>query len=356
MTRVHVVVPNGIDDPARPSGGNAYDRRICSGLAAAGWDVREHKVAGAWPWPRPAAEQSLARVIAGLPDRDLVLVDGLIASTVPSILTPVARRMRLVVLVHMALGGGPAGHVIPDARAREGAVLSAAASVVTSSSWTRDRLLEWYALPADRVHVAEPGADPAELVTGTASGGALLSVAAVSTHKGHDVVLTALATLADVSWTWTCVGPLDREPDFVAGLRGRAAEYGIEQRIGLTGPCTGEALGDAYAAADLVVVASRAESYGMVVTEALARGLPLVASDVGGLPDALGRTRAGHRPGLLVPPGDPAALAGALRAWLTDPDLRHQLHAAARERRETLAGWPSTVARVADALTDAVRG
>jgi glycosyltransferase involved in cell wall biosynthesis len=355
VTRVHVVVPSGIDDPDRPSGGNAYDRQICSGLAAAGWDVCEYAVAGAWPWPDTAALASLGGVTARLPDGEVVLVDGLIASTVPSVLTPVARRMRLVVLVHLPLGDRPAGHVVPDARARERAVLSAAAAVVTTSRWTRDRLLEWYALAAERVHVAEPGVDPAGLATGTPAGGALLSVAAVTAHKGHDVMLSALAALADLAWTWTCVGPLDREPDFVAGLRRRARQHGVEHRVDLTGPRTGPDLARAYAAADLVVLGSRAESYGMVATEALARGLPVVASDVGGLADALGRTRDGHRPGLLVPPEDPVALADALRSWLTDPVLRHDLRAAARERRRALPRWSSTVARVADALTEAGR-
>ena len=101
-----------------------------------------------------------------------------------------------------------------------------------------------------------------------------------------------------------------------------------------TGPRTGADLAAAYAAADVLVLASRGETYGMVVTEALARGLPVIATAVGGLPEALGRGPGGDLPGLLVPPDDPAALAAALRRWLGEPDLRQRLRQSAAERRD----------------------
>ena len=107
-----------------------------------------------------------------------------------------------------------------------------------------------------------------------------------------------------------------------------------------------------YAAADLVVAPSRTETYGMVVTEALARGIPVVGAEVGGLPEALGRTADGRLPGILVPPGDPAPLADALRRWLTDAGLRDDLRRAARERRTTLPGWDVTAERLSGVLAE----
>ena len=121
------------------------------------------------------------------------------------------------------------------------------------------------------------------------------------------------------------------------------------------GPRTGADLDRSYAAADLLVLASRAETYGMVVTEALARGLPVVAADVGGLTEALGHGADGIRPGLLVPPDDPAALGAALRAWLGDAELRARLRRAARERRESLSGWSATTSVLAGVLAGASR-
>nr|WP_294695918.1 glycosyltransferase family 4 protein [uncultured Friedmanniella sp.] len=346
MRPVHVLVPEGIDDPARPSGGNLYDRRICFGLADLGWRVDEHPIPGPWPAVDADAEQTLARVVAGLPDGSLLLVDGLIASAVPSVLVPAATRLRLVVLVHLPLGEGPAGDQVAEARVREGAVLAAARGVVCTSEWARDALLNLYRLPPGRVQVALPGVDPADLASGTAAGGNLLCVAAVTAHKGHDVLVEALAAIADLPWRCVCVGTLAREPGFVDRLRHRVDAAGIGDRICFPGPRTGPELQAVYAAADALVLPSRTETYGMVVTEALAQGLPVIATAVGGLPEALGRTATGRLPGLLVPPEDAPALAAALRRWLADPDLRRSLRAAAQERRRTLSDWTTTTARV----------
>ena len=355
MTAVHVVVPDGIDDPARPSGGNVYDRQICRGLSSIGWSLHEHAVPGSWPRPDAASRAALAGVVQRIPDDAVVLLDGLVASPAPEVLVPQASRLRLVVLVHMPLGHRPADHEADDAAARECAVLSVAAAVVTTSAWSRRRLLELYPLPADRVHVVEPAVDSADLATGTAAGGALLCVAAVTRGKGHDVLLDALATTTDLSWQCVCVGSLERDPAFVADLRRRSRDGRLGDRVCFAGPRSGADLDRSYAAADLLVLASRAETYGMVVSEALARGLPVVAAEVGGLTEAIGHGAGGVRPGLLVPPDDPAALGAALRAWLGDAELRGRLRRAARERRESLSGWSTTTSVLAGVLAGASR-
>jgi glycosyltransferase involved in cell wall biosynthesis len=203
------------------------------------------------------------------------------------------------------------------------------------------------------VHVAEPGVDAAGLAPGTAAGDALLCVAAVTPHKGHDVLVDALATATDLTWRCACVGSLDRDLAFADGVRRRAREGGLGDRLRFPGPRTGPALDRAYAAADLLVLASHAETYGMVVTEALARGVPVLAAEVGGVTEALGYGNDGTRPGLLVPPGDAAALGAAVRDWLGDAELRGRLRHAARERRASLRGWPATTAVVAGVLAGA---
>jgi glycosyltransferase involved in cell wall biosynthesis len=216
-------------------------------------------------------------------------------------------------------------------------------------------LLALYDLTADRVHVAEPGVDRAELATGTADGGELLCVAAVTFEKGHDVLVEALLQLSDRSWRCLCVGSVDRDPAFAEDLRRRALTGGLGDRVSFPGARTASELERSYAAADLVVLASRGETYGMVITEALARGLPVLATDVGGVTEAVGRCADGMRPGLLIPPGDPAALAGALRAWLGDAELRERLRGAARERRQSLRGWSKTAAVLASVLAGVSR-
>ncbi len=355
MTEVHFVVPEGIDDPAHPSGGNAYDRRVCRELAALGWAVHEHPIAGAWPRASAAGHAALARAVRRIPDGAVVLLDGLIASAAPEALVPQAGRLAQVVLVHMPLGHRPPDDQAGAVRAREREVLAAAAAVVTTSAWARGRLGELYALPADRVYVAEPGVDAAGLAPGTAAGDALLCVAAVTPDKGHDVLLDALATTTDLSWRCACVGSLDRDPAFADGVQRATREKGLGDRVRFAGARIGSELDRAYAGADLLVLASRAETYGMVVTEALARGLPVLAAEVGGVTEALGRAADSTRPGLLVAPGDPAALGAALRTWLGDADLRGRLRRAARERRASLRGWPATTSVVAGVLAGAAR-
>jgi glycosyltransferase involved in cell wall biosynthesis len=355
VTELHAVLPEGIDDPARPSGGNAYDRHVCRGLAALGWTVHQHPIADAWPRLGATGHAALARAVERISDGAMVLLDGLIASAAPEVLVPQARRLRQVVLVHMPLGHRPPNGDAGAVRAREREVLAAAAAVVTTSAWSRRRLGELYALPDDRVHVAEPGVDAADLAPGTPAGDALLCVAAVTPDKGHDVLLDALATATDLSWRCACVGSLDRDPAFADGVRRRARDAGLGDRVRFPGTRTGAELDRAYADADLLVLASHAETYGMVVTEALARGLPVLAADVGGVTEALGHGEDGTRPGLLVPPGDPVALGTALRGWLGDADLRGRLRRAARERRASLRGWRDTTSVLADVLAGAAR-
>jgi glycosyltransferase involved in cell wall biosynthesis len=252
----------------------------------------------------------------------------------------------------MPLGDRPADD---EARPRERAVLSAAAAVVTTSAWARERLLELYGLPARRVHVAAPAVDAARLAPGTATGGALLCIAAVTFDKGHDVLLDALMAIAHLSWSCVCVGRLDRDPAFAQAMRRRSQEAGLGERVQFTGPRTGAALDRSYAAADVMVLASRAETYGMVVAEALARGLPVIAADVGGLTEAIGHGAGGVRPGLLVPPGDAEALGDALRCWLGDAQLRVRLRRAALGRRASIPDWSSTASVLAGVLAEASR-
>jgi glycosyltransferase involved in cell wall biosynthesis len=349
---VYFVVPDGIDDPLRPSGGNVYDRHLRRELGSHDWAVHERPVAGFWERPDATSFAALEETLRQIPDREVVLLDGLIASTAPRVLLPQAARLHLIVLVHMPLGHRPTDD---DVRDRERAVLTAATATVTTSAWARRRLIELYDLPADRINVAEPGAQYAEPAKGTESGEALLCVGTVTFEKGHDILLEALDSISELSWQCTCVGSLDRDPAFVERLRRRSAATGLGERLSFPGPRSGADLDRSYASADLLVVASRAETYGMVVTEALARGLPVIAAEVGGVGEALGAAADGTRPGLLVAPEDPVALADALGAWLADAELRAHLRRVARERSGSLPRWSTTASVVAGVLAEAGR-
>ncbi|MBW8819579.1 MAG: glycosyltransferase family 4 protein [Streptomyces sp.] len=352
LRSVHFVMPGGVDDSTAPSGGNAYDRRVCLDLPGFGWQVERHAVAGSWPRPGAAARTELARTLRDLPDDTVVLIDGLVACGVPEIIVPEAERLRLAVLVHLPLGDetGLEPNLALELDAREREVLRAVPAVIATSDWAVRRLVSHHGLAPDRVHVATPGADIAPLASGTDGVSRLLCVAAVTPRKGQHRLIEALAGAQDLPWSCVCVGGITQDPEYVASLRMLIKKYGLQDRLHLAGPQAGAELDASYAAADLMVLASYAETYGMAVTEALARGIPVLATDVGGLPEAVGRAPDGGVPGILVPPEDPAALAAELRGWFGEADVRRRLKAAARGRRAALDGWATTARSLAGVL------
>jgi glycosyltransferase involved in cell wall biosynthesis len=333
-----VVLPAGVDDPTTPSGGNRYDRRVIDELRK----VRPvHEIVLSGRWPRPG-DPALAARLAELPDGAEVLLDGLVAAGVPELVEPSAARLRMTVLVHLSLGDetGLSGDRVAELAGYERRSLHAATAVVTTSDGAAKRLVDRHGLAPAKVHVAAPGVDPADLAVPGPGGRRLACVAAVIPRKGQDVLVTALTGVEDLDWDCVCIGALDRDPEFVRAI-------GTHERVRFIGIKAGSGLSQAYESMDLLILPSRAETYGMVVTEALARGIPVLATEVDGVPEALGWAGDGSRPGMLVPAEDPAALAAAIRRWLTDDDLRGRLRQAAADRRTRLRSWQ-------DAATDLI--
>lgn len=322
---LHVVLPGDVDDPARVSGGNVYDRRVLDALAARGVAVVEHALPGTWPRPDADARAGLLDVLGGIADGATVLLDGLVAGGVPTIARE-ARRLRLAVLVHLPLGEEPG---TADLAAGEGELLRAAASVVATSPWAARRLRDRDGLGA---HVVVPGVDAAPVAPGTDGVGRVVCVGALTPTKGQDLLVDALPDGLELD----LVGPVGRDPGFAADLKRRRGAT-----VRLRGPRSRE---EAFRDADLVVVPSRVETYGMVVVEALARGIAVLAADVGGLPEALDGA------GELVRGDDVDALAVALRRWRDDPAHRERLRALAHARRGAMPGWDDAAAALLAAV------
>jgi glycosyltransferase involved in cell wall biosynthesis len=280
-------------------------------------DLTRLTVAG--DWPRPDDASALEQTLAGIPDGDVVLIDGLVGCGVPEVVVPHARRLKLAVLVHLPLadetGLDPETARLLDGKERQ--VLRAASAVIATSPTAANTIKARHGLAA--VHVVVPGTDPAPEAAGTDGVSELLCVASITPRKGHDLLIRALQKI-DYEWRLVCAGPIR---PFVETLP-------EDDRVSYPGPLVGEALTRAYDSADLFVLASRNETYGMVVTEALARGLPVIASAV---PDALGDG------GLLVPAGDENALEAALTRWFQDQEFRAGLRVKALRRRAQLSTW-----------------
>lgn len=346
MTReVTLVVPGSVDTL---TGGFIYDRRIAAELRARGWRVEVRELHASFPHPTAAALDHAEAVFASMPAGSLALIDGLAGGAMPAIVERHAGRLRLVALVHHPLaqeaGLGPADRSRLEASERR--TLAAARLVVVTSRQTAETLAD-YGVASHRIVIVEPGTDRAPLAAGSSGSPLrLLTVASVIPRKGHVTLVRALASLARADWRLICVGSLDRHPQTAALLRSTIEAAGLERQVTLAGEVDPHTVSAYYHGADLFVLATEYEGYGMAAAEALARGLPVVSTPAGAIADLVG-----DGAGLLVPPGDVAALAAALGRVLEGPDLRARLAAGARRVRRRLPAWPAAAARMAAALS-----
>lgn len=340
---VHFIVPG---DPEQITGGYAYDRRMAAELRRLGCQVRMHGLAGRFPLADDEAVASARACLAALPDGALAVVDGLALGGLPEMAAEAARRLRLIALVHHPLADetGLDEHLRDTLLRRERAALSAARAVIVTSEFTRRRLAD-YGVAPERIAVAAPGTDPAPLAHGGDGAPRLLCVGSVIPRKGYAVLLEALAQLENVAWSCRCIGSLDLDPAHAGHIQERVRSIGLEDRIRFDGVCAGAALEEAYASADLFVHPSHYEGYGMVLTEAVARGLPVVTTTGGAIPHTLPIGA-----GLRVPPGDADALASALGALLHGPEALAALARGAIAARASLPTWADAGLRFAGAL------
>lgn len=318
------------------TGGYQYDAQVVAGLRDSGWCVEVAELEGRFPDADRYATDALARTLARAVTGQIVIVDGLVLGGLAAVAARHAERLCLVALVHHALVdeagvGSDSGN---SWLSRERAALATADKVITTSHYTARRLVT-LALVATTPAVVEPGVAPRAPATPSLEPPVrLCCVASITARKNHPVLIDALACIADLDWCCHLVGALDRDPATVSEVRERIDRYALANRVQLTGKLSPDALEASYRQAGLFVLASRFEGYGMVITEALAYGLPIVTSNGGALRDTLPPAA-----GLSVPPDDVEALATALRQPLTDPALFDALKSGAAEARWNLSDW-----------------
>lgn len=342
---VHFLIPGSLD---QPTGGYGYDRRILAGLRDLGWEAVVHRLGDGFP-DADASEILQARtVLETLPSGAVTVIDGLALAGMAEALAAERGRLRLVALMHHPLGDEVG--MAPEARQRlaaaEWRALESVDRVIATSPFTARELID-HGVPSAIVTVVPPGTDPAPAARGSgAAAVALLCVATLIPRKGHDTLLSALAAIGHRDWTLACVGSAARAGSTAEALRAQIARLGLADRVRFIGALDRVALDAIYDRSDLFVLASWHEGYGMVFAEALARGLPIVATSGGAVaetvpPDA----------GSLVPPGDVAGLAAALDRVIGDAALRRRMADRARAAGLALAGWPEMAGRFAAALS-----
>ncbi|MCA8879373.1 MAG: glycosyltransferase family 4 protein [Rhodobacteraceae bacterium] len=332
-------------DPSTLTGGSIYDARLIAALRSAGRKVTHVVLPDGFPDPAPSALARSVAALSAVPATDPLIVDGLAFGAIP---TEALARIAspLVALVHhpLALETGLAPARATVMAACEAANLGLAAHVLVPSPHTAQVLQRDYGVPPDRITVALPGVDRPVGAQAPEIPPLVLSVGLLARRKGHDVLIRALARIADLDWRAVIVGR-NHEPGMVEELAALVDESGLACRVTLAGEVSAARLAALYRHATLFALASRYEGYGMAFAEAMIHGLPVVACRTGAVADTVPATA-----GLLVPPDDAAAFSGALRRVLADDDLRRSLAKGAKAEGARLPDWSGTAGRVGGVL------
>lgn len=236
------------------------------------------------------------------------------------------------------------------------AALGQASCVFPISRYT-GRVVESLGINKSRIRVITLGVDPVRYSPPTAPAvhtgeQRLLTVARLDLHKGHDMVLEALSLLKrdGLRPSYTIAG----DGDEGLRLRTMVETLKLSDQIRFAGFVEDECLPRLYAESDIFIMASREipgrvdliEGFGLAFIEASASGLPVIAGRSGGVPDAV---RDGET-GLLVDPGDPAAIAEAIRLLTTNVQLARRLGRQGRRWVEEEMNWERVGRRLGEAM------
>jgi glycosyltransferase involved in cell wall biosynthesis len=349
VKRLAFAVPGDLNTP---TGGYAYDKRMIAELSRLGWDVEVIDLGDEFPRPSDAAMRHAQGKLAAVAQGTPIVIDGLAFGVLPDAAAVLSRTHRLIALVHhpLALESGLTPEESAALRASERAALAEARHVVTTTRTVVQTLISEYEVPVAKLSTAPPGTDKVAPARGNGGTGplALLAVGAVVPRKGYDVLIAALATLRELPWRLTIAGDRTRDPATAQQLEADTASAGLTERITLAGAVPDGRLDALYDGADLFVLPSRYEGYGMAFAAAIARGLPVIGTDAGAIPEAV---PAGA--GIMVPPDNVPALAAALYRLITDARERGRLAAAARSAAAQLPTWADTAVLFSRALEKA---
>ncbi|GAB3183606.1 glycosyltransferase family 4 protein [Nesterenkonia halophila] len=355
-----------------PSGGTVYNDRVVAALADHGLEVHRVDLSAAWPRPDEAARHEVHAQLSAVRDRvgsHPVVVDGLVGGGMPELFSAASAVDRAdggaspvadVLLVHLPLAAD-AGPDSDELNAAEGRAVRQARRVVATSRWAAEEIRRRHGRRGVEVispGVTRPASGPgfgrgscpdagvdavADADAGADAGAALalrpprLAMAASFTpRKNHRLLGDALEPLLDRGWTLQLAGPGAETPEgasVLAELRRR-----LPGRVDHRGALTPEAMPEFWEHADLLLLPSWAETFGMVVTEACVHGVPGIVSAGTGAEEALGEA------GAACDPGSPEAWTAQLRAWLDDTTLRRRWAETARARADRLPPWTRTAA------------
>lgn len=334
-------------DLAAPTGGYAYARRVVESSAALGLTLRPLALPGDYPRPDAHARGAARQVLASIADGQTVLIDGLALGVLGDELAPHRSRLDLVALVHHPLFRETGLDRTRQAQlfACERAALRNCNRIITTSERTRQDLCATFTVPPDRVFVAQPGTDRRAFARGSNDGLVrLLCVGSVVPRKGHRLLLEVLSSLPMHAWRLDCVGALDRDPAFSREMQELSRVLGQHDRVRWLGALPQDGLDAAWDRADVFVLCSEHEGYGMAYAEAISAGLPIVGTTAAAVHELI------DAGAVLVAPGDRYGVSKAMAQVISDARERTRMAAAARRVAEQLPQWSGTAAVIRQVL------
>jgi glycosyltransferase involved in cell wall biosynthesis len=339
-------------DLATPTGGYAYDRRMIAELEKLGWRIDVVNLGDGFPRPSGAQRAAALTRLKDIPAGRVVVIDGLALGMLPEEAAQVAGARPLVALVHhpLALESGLSPLDADAMRKSERSAIATAKRVIVTSPSTARALVVDYGVSEDLIVVALPGNDPvAKAKENTSDVVRLLAIGAIVPRKGFDILIAALARLTDLSWHLTIAGDRTRNAKASAQLDADVARFNLGDRVTVLGAVSDEKIADLYRNSDVFTLASRHEGYGMAFSEAIARGIPVVATTAGAIPETVPAEA-----GLLVPPDDIEAFARSLRRVIANRPDRERLAAGARMAARKLPTWQASAEIFSGALEAAL--
>lgn len=339
---VYFAVPGNINNL---TGGYGYDRELIKGLSHLGISVELLRLSAEFPTPTDFAMAETARLFAGLPDGAIVIADGLAFGAMDSIAQQETQRLILIALCHhpLALETGISKAQAKRLQISESIALNAARAVIVTSAATAQILMKSFSVPDEKIVLARPGTYRQSFAPGNNQPPQLLTVATLTKRKGHDLLIKALAQLKHLQWQARWIGSTAFDPEWANYLAHLSQSSGLGNRIAILGNC--DDLTEEFTGADVFILPSHFEGYGMAFAEALAFGLPIIAARAGAVPDLVPIDA-----GILVPPADENALVNAITELLTNHNYRQQLQLGAQRAARILPTWKDCAAIVANLI------
>ena len=327
------------------TGGYGYDRRVIVELEATGFSIHRIHLSRKFPNPDANALADAEAQFKAMPDNSLIIIDGLAFGVMDEIAKRHGDRLNIIALCHhpLALETGLSIEQSKKLQHSEKRALEMATAVIVTSTITAGILTEEFAITPSKITIALPGTDKQEFAECNGDPPVILTVASITKRKAHDVLIDALAQISHLPWRARFVGGIDFDSEWTAFLKRKAENYGLDKRILFIGNVAD--VKTEYAQADLFVLPSLFEGYGMAFAEALAFGLPIIAARAGAVPSVVPETA-----GILVEPGNTEALTSALRELLTQHTERKKLQHGAQQAALNLPTWKNTADIIANLI------